>query len=342
MNRNLIYLIVVISLGAIAYFFATDTSKNTIPKELRDFAVEDTSSIDKIFMADRSGKQVLLERKTGGWIVNQKYKARNDAIAYLLGTMKRIAVMSPVSKTARENIIKEMATVSTKVEIYQNNKLLKTYYVGSDVSQQLGTYMLIEESTNPFVMNIPGFNGFVSVRYFLKENDWRDKRIFNYTSKKLLSVKIDYPDTTEYSFQISHPDSAHLWVIALADNDTLKELDTLQTITYVNNSLWNIQFESFNHRLTDHQVDSIKSLTPYCTIHVKGKDNTEKLLKIYRKPAIKKEGNEVDNYGLLRKWDIDRMFAVIPGTDELVVIQAYVFDKIMKKVEDFRFKEESV
>ena len=341
MNKNIIYIIVLIVLGITAYYFSTNNSPNTIPIELRDFAVEDTSSIDKIFMANRSGNQVLLERKTGQWTVNQNYQARNDAIAYLLGTMKRIAVMSPVSKAARENVIKRMATVSTKVEIYQNNDLIRTYYVGDDVKEPLGTYMLIEGSTNPFVMNIPGFNGFISVRYFLKENDWRDKRIFNYTAKKLLSVKVDYPDTAEYSFQIAHPDSAHLWVIALADNDTLKELDTLQAITYVNNSFWNIQFESFNHHLTDHQVDSIKSLTPYCTIHVKGKGNTETLLKVYLKPANKKEGSDVDSYGLPRKWDIDRMFAVISDTNELIIIQTYVFGKIMKKVNDFRFQENS-
>ncbi|GIS08576.1 MAG: hypothetical protein CM15mP112_06880 [Flavobacteriales bacterium] len=35
------------------------------------FAVEDTSSINKIFLADRNGTSILLEKNKNNWILNK-------------------------------------------------------------------------------------------------------------------------------------------------------------------------------------------------------------------------------------------------------------------------------
>ena len=54
-----------------------------------DFAVKDVSSIDKIFIADLKG-QVTLTRSSDGttWIVNGRYRARDESIALVLKTIK--------------------------------------------------------------------------------------------------------------------------------------------------------------------------------------------------------------------------------------------------------------
>jgi hypothetical protein len=70
MRRITIILAVVIALGAVAVFFAVRTTHSTIKKELRDFAVADTASIDKIFMVEKSNNQVMLTREENGWMVN--------------------------------------------------------------------------------------------------------------------------------------------------------------------------------------------------------------------------------------------------------------------------------
>ena len=50
-----------------------------------DFAVADTSKIDKIFIADMDGKSVTLTRPEQGslWDLNGRFKAREDAVTLL-------------------------------------------------------------------------------------------------------------------------------------------------------------------------------------------------------------------------------------------------------------------
>ena len=59
-----------------------------------DFAIADTSTVDKIFIADMDGGQVTLTRPTQGslWDVNGQFKAREDAVNLLLKTFHRARV----------------------------------------------------------------------------------------------------------------------------------------------------------------------------------------------------------------------------------------------------------
>ena len=110
-----------------------------------DFAIKDSKSIDKIFIVASTGKSVTLSKQDTNWLVNGKYNARPDNIRLLLKTFRRIDVRSPVPKAAVNNIITEIATGATKVEIYQgNDKPSKIYYVGNPTNDNQGTYMILE------------------------------------------------------------------------------------------------------------------------------------------------------------------------------------------------------
>ena len=67
----------------------------------------------------------------------------------------RVEMKAPV-KTAHDNIVKLMAGKSTKVEIYQGRKKVKTYYVSDATKDNVGTYV-IDGSSAPYICHIPGF-----------------------------------------------------------------------------------------------------------------------------------------------------------------------------------------
>ena len=71
MKRNRIAVVLVIVLGSLSFWYISHNHNGTIKETLRDFAVQDTASVTKIFLADKKGRSVTLERKaTGGWTVN--------------------------------------------------------------------------------------------------------------------------------------------------------------------------------------------------------------------------------------------------------------------------------
>ena len=192
--KNRILIAVIAILGILAgYLYLKDKgNRGTIKEERRDFAVEDTASITKIFLVNKAQKSVTLTRVSKGrWKVNEKYYARRDLINVLLKTINLLKVKSPVSKASRNNVITRLASGATKVEIYQGaDEPAKVYYVGGATQSTMGTYMLIEGSSEPFITHLPSFFGYLSTRYVTNLDLWRDKTFIDLQFKDIRSIAI--------------------------------------------------------------------------------------------------------------------------------------------------------
>lgn len=322
----------VLLLSGIAYWIITNNNQSgSIRKELYDFAVEDTGSINKIYMVNTAGKQLILEKQNPGeWQVNGKFKARGDAMKNLLVCMKEMAVRSPVAKSAIENVSKELATSSTKVEIYQNSKLSKAYYVGGDTQDGLGTFMLLtdpetgENSSLPFIMFIPGFNGFLSIRYFIDEDLWRDRSVFAFYPDQIASISVAYTHLLDSSFTISLTNSN---AISLADGkgNNIPNFDTLKTKQYLN-YYSNIQYESLKNDLPAEVKDSILAKGAVHTITLKDRTGKTHVVQTFSKPV---EPNSVDPVtGKPSTEDLEHMYAVINDGKDMAIVQYFVFGKL--------------
>ena len=130
-KRNALIIIGLMGLIAAAFYVHRTRSGSTLDSSLAEFAVSDTASIDRIFLADRRGNTVLLDRKqVDHWELNEKHKARQDAVQLLLETIMKVEVKMPVPKVSHNNVVRLLAGTATKVEVYQKGELVRTYYVG--------------------------------------------------------------------------------------------------------------------------------------------------------------------------------------------------------------------
>ena len=82
--KKILIVILLITIAVITFY--KSNNKTPIQKELINFAIEDTSSITKVFFADRFDNTVTLKKLNGQWLVDDKYTVRADAIEYLLKT----------------------------------------------------------------------------------------------------------------------------------------------------------------------------------------------------------------------------------------------------------------
>ena len=333
MKKNRITILIVLSLLAIAIYFYITESGSTQKKELVDFAVEDTSIITKIFIVDKQNKSVLLEKKEGHWIVNQKYIARKDLTELLLKTISQVKVKAPVNKNAHNNIIKRLAADSRKIEIYSSSKLLKTYYVGEPTADNNGTYMLLENSNKAFITHIPGFAGYLSSRYTTSETEWRDRTVFYYSFKDIRSIKVEHLDSPERSFTaISNGDNTY----ALKNNQgkMVSDFDTLQLKTYIA-QFKKINFESFVTVMSKEKRDSVLKSKPLFIITAIDKNGISKSIKAYKRLNY---DQLLDDNGKVYPYDVDRMYAMISDEKEMVIIQYFVFDPLRINI-DFFYKQ---
>ena len=108
LKKYWIHIVIFITGMGIFWLIKSDTKSSII--ENNKFAIDDTSLITKVFLADRNGNTISLTKNKESWTVNDKYAVRKDAIATLLSTAHKISIKKPVSKEAFENVVKFIAT----------------------------------------------------------------------------------------------------------------------------------------------------------------------------------------------------------------------------------------
>jgi hypothetical protein len=343
MKKNKISFIVVGILVLAAIALLTTYRFSTLEQRESDFAVKDTSSITRIFMADKQMNTVELQRTGSDWKLNGKFPTSSNMIKMLLGTLQSLQVKSPVSLASRDNVIRRMAAIGIKVEIYQEvyrinlfdkiklfkqEKLTKVYYVGDATQNNLGTYMLMEDASQPYVVFIPGFRGFLYTRFSTKPDDWKSHTVFNNRLIDIEQVKVHFIEEPEESFAVKVIDGKGNYEITrLIDGNKLERYDTLKVLNFLT-SFRDLRYESrLNNILSPIIIDSIVN-TPgmiELTLYNRMKDST--YVKFFRK-------NQIPDYvrnepGVLVSMDVDRAYALINGGEDFVLVQYYVFDKVL-------------
>jgi membrane-bound inhibitor of C-type lysozyme len=328
-KSTLIVLVVLIAMaGAALYIYKTKGKTSTIDKEASNFKFQDTAAIDKIFLADKNGHQITVERTSKGWFVG-KFHARPDVIELLLYTIKSVEVKSPVSKNGRLTVIKTMAGKSTKIEVYSKGKKVKQYYIGHPTQDHTGTFMLLtnpetgENYEEPFITHIPGFDGFLSTRYNVNENEWKDRLLINYTPPQIKQIKLDLHEMADSSFVLDLFSMKRFGFKTKKGNLPFDEDKMKQYISYFQNVNCEVILEK-----TDHLVDSLsKSGIPFATLTITDRNNMVNVCEFYHKHAIQEKNEQ---YGINYTYDPDRLFVRYNNGKDFGVAQFFVFGKILQ------------
>ena len=319
-----IFLLAILIIATLTLFFL-NKNDTTFSEELSDFAVEDTASIQKVFFADKHGNSVTVSRDSGKWLVDDKFEVRPEAIEYLLKTIKDIEVKHPVSNSLHDKIIKNLASSAVKVEIFTDNVDIahKTYYVGGEAKDLIGSFMLLENSSRAFVVYIPGFNGFLAPRYTIDGTTvasdlWRDRTIFSYNSNDIKTISVINHEDANQSFKMHRQDKFY----SFTKNNITKVIPESQGQEYFN-LFKSVKCEGFMNDFS--KKDSIFNSTPYYTVRISDTNGKMDSILAYHKEP-KREDYMQEN-GQKLEYDVDRMYAKF--NSDLVLIQFYVFDKIL-------------
>jgi len=349
-KRNKFLIIIVVVLAIVAAF--TENHYSTLSSHESDFSVRDTASVTKIFIADNNVNQALLERTQHGWLLNKKFPANKRSVDFLLETVREIRVKAPVSKASSNNVIKRLAGSSIKVEIYQNvprinlfnrvklfyhEKLTKVFFVGGVTQNNLGTYMLMDGAKHAYIVYIPGFRGFVSVRFTPKEDDWKSHIVFNKSLADIKSVEVDNSKNPKKSFKVIVIDAMGTFGLTrLEDGSKVMNYDTLKLLNFLT-SFKDLRYESrLNNILGPQKIDSILHTKPIFIIRlVDMKDDTTQVF-MYNKNRFPDAVSKA--YEELVPVDLDRLYGSINKGEDFVLMQYYVFDKVLRPLDYYERK----
>jgi hypothetical protein len=241
-----------------------------------------------------------------------------------------------VAKTAYNTIVKQLASTGIKCEVYLNNsdEPFKVIYVGGSTQDTKGTFMMLENSSVPFVTEIPGFDGYLTPRFFIKENEWRWKNVFNLTAGEISAVTVIYNPDQNRSFRIKYNSENNFSVSSPASGAALPYPDTAKVVNYLS-QFTDINFEFFDFMMSRQQRDSMLQHQPQAEIILADKSGKENHVKFYPMQVNRYSIAKTDTTGEEATFDVDRMYAFMNHDSDLVGVQVFVFGKLFRALPEF-------
>ncbi len=341
MKKYFPYIVVVAILAAATGYFLFKNYYKT-PEQLEaEFAVKDESLIRTIVLQDNKGHKLELTAKNGKWMVNSKYEAREELMKYLMEALTRIASLTPVPNNAHDNVVRDIMSEHIKVQLYdEKQKLIKAYWVGDASLDNRGTYMLMEldgkPAARPHITYLPGYQGYITPRFNTDEEVWRSRKIFSDPAALITELTVQYFAAPEKSFHILRTKEDSLQVSPLQPGFSIQAPYEQKYVQQYLDFYSSISMEAFDNAYSGR--DSLLSTTPYCRIILQNKKGESKEVNLYRMAINKRSKTQYDLQGKEIDYDIDRFYASVNGGKDFVIVQYYVFGKLLREYKDFFFK----
>jgi len=313
MKKKLISTILIIILLAAAAYVLVIKKSGTIDDLEINFAVKDSSIISKIIVYENKDT-LILEKKDNYWKVNNIFSAKSEAITSLLRTMMLINLKSPVPTNA-QNYVKQLLLNSKKVEIFDSQKIIKTFYIGSLISDKSGNYMMLENSKNAYIVQIPALQTDISDKFSTDSKHWKTKNIFKYNVNEISSIALKYFKNSKNSFELIIENPIKILDCEQKQISNANQENIKRYLTYFSN----VEFENYETQISK---DSLILQTPNFELIVKNKTNQSTKIMAYNLTENNKTNT---NY-----------FLAIIDNKEVVKIKYFNFDLILKNIDFFR------
>lgn len=333
MKKTLSYIIILATLLLAVYFLFFYNNKSVEEQE-RDFAVQDMESLSQIDLKDRNGNEIILSKKDGKWLLNNKYDVRESILNEMLKVVNTMEVVSVVPNAAQDNILKEMISNSIKVSLYKNGskKPFKEYHVGGATHEQDGTYVFMEingkAASKAYIAKVPGRRGYFTYRFTPQESEWRSLQYTKLLPQEIKNIKLEYlePENKEESFNISR-DNGNFTLTANGKSYTNEQINQ-QVASILFGSFSNLSYESFQEDYKDKE-EVLKNLG-FARLSIGTTTGETKNLILYHMP-LKMGDRLITKEGKDNEYNAERLFALNEENNLFASVQIYVFKDILVK-----------
>jgi len=283
-------------------------------KNNSSFASEPREEITKIEFSE-GGKRLNLEKKGENWLINGKSEVRKSGILFILRILKEIKIKSPISADLFGSEIIEKNVIPVKVKVYEKKRLLKSFLVYKTASNVFGNIMKIKESSKPFIVYVPGYDGDIGSGFTLNELFWQPYTVFNLLPSEISSVNLENFSDTASSFSIINRNH-HYFLSGNASKMT--GWDSSRVFRYISYFAW-VPFESWALNIGETEKKSIEAKQPLYRISVDNITGKRSVLTLW---GMLKGTKEIDS---------DRLFGKTDEKDELFIIRYFDIDPLIKK-----------
>lgn len=300
-----------LTVGLLVYLaFVFGREDSSLSPEQTEFAVADTSEVARIVLSQYRGEamtqQVRLHRGSEGWQVNEQSPALRPKVQHLLRVMSRLAVREVLNEAGERTANRFFEATRTEVEIMDaDGQYLKHYFIGSETPDARGTLMRMADTETPYVVEMPGLQGYVKASFTLDPMLWRANRLFLADTSRLQQLRVEFTGQPAQSWTLQRDEQGR-WRLAKAKarpHRLTALLSRFQGMVYAE-SFANADYPGRQQQLAEHAPD-LRLRATY-------RDGRQRAVVLY---------DRSDNP--------NNLFAWVEGVEELLTVQHFVIDPFL-------------
>lgn len=290
-------------------------NRSPFGKSNTSFALSPADEITRIELNDGS-KKISLEKEGNSWLLNGEKEIRRNGALFLMRVLQEMQIKSPVSPEMFRKEVKGKMFV--RVKAYNRHSLIRSFIVYKTQSNKYGNIMKMKESSKPFIMYIPDYDGNIGSAFTLNELFWMPYTIFDLLPSEIEGVKFENFADTASSFSIIRNGRRFL----LYDNGkSLNGYDSTLVTRYLS-YFTHVPFESWSFETSSEERKEIVSGPPLYRITVEKAGGAEAVLTLWQKKIITGGSENTDS---------DRLYGKTDSSDELFIVRYYDIDPLIKK-----------
>lgn len=354
-RKSLIYIAILVALGIITLIVVALRGQNhTFSQDFQIEAAAIPGGVEKLFLADKENNSVTLSRVSDSlWLVNDQFPANQYMVDLMLRTLADMRIRSAVNKSAVENVTKQIAAKSVKVEVYYQDYRINWFggklrffkhlkceviYVGHDTQDMMATYMYREGDKAPFIVHIPGFRGCISPRFVVDPLLWRSHSIVSLPVQQIARVELEIPSMPSESFAVVREGDGFVFNL-LNPPSQADGFDTAR-VAQLLSSFVNLNFDEYAQVVPKAELDTTFARDPRTILRITDTKGNTRELKTFIKYSNPDDILAMPDTTMYQIFDLNRLYAVIDNKDT-VLIQYYIFDNILQPASFFLGREKS-
>lgn len=298
------------------------------------FGISDTSGVTRIYLVNKQGEAVTLENKQGMWMVNGQYPAAKGWLHQMFKTIMRIQVKAPVSGPSWNTIVRQLAGKHIKVEIYNGEEKIRSFFVGAGTPDGKGTYMMVEGAEQPYICEVPGFEGEVSHHFPTDFMMWRSRMFLDFAPESIEKINVVWNMESKESFGAIQERGKGIKAFLLPEGNF--NFDTL-AVAALFSRFKEVHAEAFIRFRTRELLDSLATMAkPFCTLTLCPFNKPCTVVNFYSKSTDLKTKTTFLPDGSPVQKDPDRYLAVVNGVKDVYLVQDFVFGNKLLRARDIR------
>lgn len=285
------------------------------------FSLDWTNEITSISISSKD-KEVKLSKVDELWIVNNEMGARKSAISFILKTLEKLEIKSPVSDYLFQSLVGDEDIDPVIISINGKAGKRTSFLIYKSTDPSKGSILKKDKKSKPFFVTLPGYDTDPGRHFVADEKFWKPYHIFNLHPERISSINMSFLDEQMEDIEIIvNTDSVHLKV----GNNVVRDVATDNLERYLSYFTF-VPFETWEFGLSEADKNIILAKNPEIEIRVKTSDEEKIELRVWQREMIGVNGLEPDT---------DRLYGELNRSGEIFVVKYFDLDPLIKTKEYF-------